>query len=321
MGCAQARHRPALASRASGAGRERTDDRLTSLLDRPAMTTISLESLNAGDAASFVAALGDIYEHAPWVAQAVYAKRPFATLAALHDAMMSAVRAAPPRSTAGIDQGTSRSRRQGSAGGHDDQRIPRPNRRASVSTGCRKRNLRNFIGSTTPIGKNSASRSSSACAGTARTRSCGSSRAGCRTMWAPRPTRRSPKSSASPRCASISGLRPPTGSRCTAGCRPMSSTPMAAGRRRACRSSWCELSANGEHVAIARATTNRDGRTDEPLIAGRPLPIGALRTALPRRRLLCAARPRRKATRPSSIRCRCGSRSPSRRATITCRCW
>jgi 2-oxo-4-hydroxy-4-carboxy-5-ureidoimidazoline decarboxylase len=35
-----------------------------------------------------------------------------------------------------------------------------------------------------------------------------------------------------------------------------------------------QLSANGEHVAIARATTNRDGRTDEPLIAGRPLPIG-----------------------------------------------
>ena len=35
-----------------------------------------------------------------------------------------------------------------------------------------------------------------------------------------------------------------------------------------------ELSANGEQRVIARATTNRDGRTDEPLIAGRPLPIG-----------------------------------------------
>jgi 2-oxo-4-hydroxy-4-carboxy-5-ureidoimidazoline decarboxylase len=34
-----------------------------------------------------------------------------------------------------------------------------------------------------------------------------------------------------------------------------------------------QLSANGEHVTIAHATTNRDGRTDEPLIAGRPLPI------------------------------------------------
>jgi 2-oxo-4-hydroxy-4-carboxy-5-ureidoimidazoline decarboxylase len=60
------------------------------------MTTISLESLNASDAAAFVAALGDIYEHAPWVAQAVYGARPFAALAALHDAMRAAVRAAAP---------------------------------------------------------------------------------------------------------------------------------------------------------------------------------------------------------------------------------
>jgi len=59
------------------------------------MNTVSLESLNVTDKAGFTAALGDIYEHAPWVAQAVYGERPFGTLAALHDAMMSAVRAAP----------------------------------------------------------------------------------------------------------------------------------------------------------------------------------------------------------------------------------
>ena len=35
-----------------------------------------------------------------------------------------------------------------------------------------------------------------------------------------------------------------------------------------------QLSANGEHVTLARATTNGDGRTDEPLIGGQPLPIG-----------------------------------------------
>jgi 2-oxo-4-hydroxy-4-carboxy-5-ureidoimidazoline decarboxylase len=35
-----------------------------------------------------------------------------------------------------------------------------------------------------------------------------------------------------------------------------------------------ELSATGEQRMIARATTNRDGRTDAPLIGGRPLPIG-----------------------------------------------
>jgi 2-oxo-4-hydroxy-4-carboxy-5-ureidoimidazoline decarboxylase len=58
-------------------------------------STITLHSLNATDKAGFVAALGDIYEHAPWVAQAVHEKRPFASLAALHEAMTAAVRAAP----------------------------------------------------------------------------------------------------------------------------------------------------------------------------------------------------------------------------------
>jgi 2-oxo-4-hydroxy-4-carboxy-5-ureidoimidazoline decarboxylase len=56
---------------------------------------ISLESLNAADKAGLVAALGDIYEHSSWVAEAIADRRPFATIAALHDAMVAAVRAAP----------------------------------------------------------------------------------------------------------------------------------------------------------------------------------------------------------------------------------
>jgi 2-oxo-4-hydroxy-4-carboxy-5-ureidoimidazoline decarboxylase len=35
-----------------------------------------------------------------------------------------------------------------------------------------------------------------------------------------------------------------------------------------------QLSINGERRAITTTTTNRDGRTDQPLISGRPLPIG-----------------------------------------------
>src|SRR3979490_2845969 len=69
------------------------------------MTTVSLESLNTTDAAGFVAALGDIYEHAPWVAQAAYGQRPFGTLAARHDAMTSAVRAAPPEQRLALIKG------------------------------------------------------------------------------------------------------------------------------------------------------------------------------------------------------------------------
>ena len=35
-----------------------------------------------------------------------------------------------------------------------------------------------------------------------------------------------------------------------------------------------ELSDLGEARVVARATTNQDGRTDQPLIGGRPVPIG-----------------------------------------------
>jgi len=58
------------------------------------MTPVSLDQLNAADEAQFLAALGDIFEHAPWVAEVAHASRPFATLASLHDAMTTAVRSA-----------------------------------------------------------------------------------------------------------------------------------------------------------------------------------------------------------------------------------
>jgi 2-oxo-4-hydroxy-4-carboxy-5-ureidoimidazoline decarboxylase len=47
------------------------------------------------DLAAFTAAVGETFERAPWVAEAAHAKRPFATVAALHAAMMGAVHAAP----------------------------------------------------------------------------------------------------------------------------------------------------------------------------------------------------------------------------------
>jgi 2-oxo-4-hydroxy-4-carboxy-5-ureidoimidazoline decarboxylase len=59
------------------------------------MTRVSLAELNAADRTGFVAVLGDIYEQAPWVAQAAFDRRPFVTMQALHEAMMAAVRAAP----------------------------------------------------------------------------------------------------------------------------------------------------------------------------------------------------------------------------------
>lgn len=54
-----------------------------------------LADLNRADPASFCAAVGDTFERAPWVAEAAAPQRPFATVAALHHAMMGVVCAAP----------------------------------------------------------------------------------------------------------------------------------------------------------------------------------------------------------------------------------
>ena len=51
----------------------------------------SLASLNEAPADAFVAALGGVFEHAPWVAASVASRRPFATLADLFVAMRTAV--------------------------------------------------------------------------------------------------------------------------------------------------------------------------------------------------------------------------------------
>lgn len=59
------------------------------------MASISLDNLNAASDAEFTAALGDIFEHSPWVAEQAAKRRPFATLKDLHDAMMAVLRAAP----------------------------------------------------------------------------------------------------------------------------------------------------------------------------------------------------------------------------------
>ncbi|HYC17217.1 MAG TPA: 2-oxo-4-hydroxy-4-carboxy-5-ureidoimidazoline decarboxylase [Pseudolabrys sp.] len=56
-----------------------------------ANSSVSLEKLNAVGPKEFEAALGTIYEHSPWVAQAATAGRPFGSLAALHECMSRTV--------------------------------------------------------------------------------------------------------------------------------------------------------------------------------------------------------------------------------------
>jgi len=56
--------------------------------------TVMLGELNRMGSADFAASIGDTFELAPWVAEAAAARRPFATVTALHEAMMGALRAA-----------------------------------------------------------------------------------------------------------------------------------------------------------------------------------------------------------------------------------
>ena len=55
---------------------------------------MTLAELNSFGLPAFIATVGKAFERAPWVAQRAYAHAPFASVDALHRAMMDAVHAA-----------------------------------------------------------------------------------------------------------------------------------------------------------------------------------------------------------------------------------
>ncbi|HUT50729.1 MAG TPA: 2-oxo-4-hydroxy-4-carboxy-5-ureidoimidazoline decarboxylase [Alphaproteobacteria bacterium] len=57
--------------------------------------TTTLDTLNAAAQTDFVAALADIFEHSPWVAEAAVGARPFVSTEGLLAAMVAVVLAAP----------------------------------------------------------------------------------------------------------------------------------------------------------------------------------------------------------------------------------
>src|SRR6516165_5477666 len=59
------------------------------------MAQATLADLNAGSQGDFVAARGNIFEHSPWIAEQASARRPFAGLRPLFAAMIEAVDRAP----------------------------------------------------------------------------------------------------------------------------------------------------------------------------------------------------------------------------------
>ena len=54
-----------------------------------------LKRLNEMDVAEFVAAVGHVFEHSPWIAQRAAERRPFAGVADLHEKMCGVVKSAP----------------------------------------------------------------------------------------------------------------------------------------------------------------------------------------------------------------------------------
>jgi 2-oxo-4-hydroxy-4-carboxy-5-ureidoimidazoline decarboxylase len=71
-------------------------------MTRPAT---ELANLNACDRDSFVAVLGGVFENAPWVAERAFAARPFATVADLDAAMMQAMAGAAEAEQIGLIRG------------------------------------------------------------------------------------------------------------------------------------------------------------------------------------------------------------------------
>lgn len=61
----------------------------------PAATPrLSLDAVNRMDVEAFTAEFGGVYEHSPWIARSAFARAPFASLTALHDAVVEALDAA-----------------------------------------------------------------------------------------------------------------------------------------------------------------------------------------------------------------------------------
>ena len=64
--------------------------------DKATMSQISLAELNAANQADFVAALANVVEYSPWIAEQLAGQRPFAGINQLHAALMAAIQAAEP---------------------------------------------------------------------------------------------------------------------------------------------------------------------------------------------------------------------------------
>jgi 2-oxo-4-hydroxy-4-carboxy-5-ureidoimidazoline decarboxylase len=239
----------------------------------PPPPTVSLAELNEMSRNDFVAVLGDVFEHAPWVAETAYACRPFAIVTALHEAMLAAITALPAEQvTAFLDNHpdlagpaarreplTADSAREQAGAGLDSLSGDETARLAQWNTQYRSLFGFPFIICALRHTKDSIF-------------------AECTRRLAGDPSEE--RRTALSEIARISALRlahkvdgpgmPAVHGRLsthlldTARGRPASGIPIELYR----------VPADGLAVLVAEAVSNEDGRTDAPLICGRPIPIG-----------------------------------------------
>ncbi len=233
----------------------------------------TLDQLNAASRNDFVAALANVFEHSVWIAEAAVAARPFGRLADLHDAMVGAVRgAAAGRKRALIeahpDLADKTARAAGLTADSTAEQAGAGLDRLSdaeyatfhrLNTAYRAKFGFPFIVCVRRHSKDSILRQFE--------RRLGNDAAG-------------ELDTALGEVFRIAALR--LDQQVTAPDRlpvhgRLSTHVLDTGRGRPAAGvavELIELAAAGESRAIARAVTNADGRTDVPLISGRPVPIG-----------------------------------------------
>jgi 2-oxo-4-hydroxy-4-carboxy-5-ureidoimidazoline decarboxylase len=234
---------------------------------------IALDQINAADRAAFVAALGDLVEYAPWVAEAAHGQRPFKTVHDLYHAMTAAMRHAGDDARIAILKGhpdlagkaaragalTADSRAEQASAGLDRLSEAEYERFHRLNEAYKQKFGIPFIVCVRRHTKDSILRQFELRLQNARERELDTALAEVFRIVALRLDQRV----AGPDRLKVHG-RLSTHVLDTHAGRPAAGVAVE----------LFELSDAGESRLVERTVTNPDGRTDEPLIGGRPVPIG-----------------------------------------------
>jgi len=237
------------------------------------MAQLTLDALNAMRPRDFVAALGDTIEHAPWVAEAAATRRPFADMAALLRAMTEAVTSSSDERKLALIKShpdlagkaaragalTDDSKAEQASAGLDRLSEVEFSRFHLLNNDYRKKFSMPFIVCVRRHSKDSILREFER---RLRNDATAEKEAALTEIFRIAALRLDQRVEAPDRLKVHGRLS-------THVLDTHSGLPAAR-----VMVELDELSANGERRAVANAATNRDGRTDAPLIGGRPIPIG-----------------------------------------------